>query len=55
MKTSSRRHGRVAAVGSVRRPSPGCTGMNETRRFETLVEVAGASIDVLIVLYRNDL
>jgi len=35
MKTSSRRQGQVAAVGSVRRPSPGRTGM---RRFRTLAE-----------------
>jgi hypothetical protein len=33
MKTSSRRQGRVSAVGSVRRPSLGRTGMSETRRF----------------------
>ena len=33
MKTSSRPQGRVAAVGSVKRPSPGRTGMSETRRF----------------------
>jgi len=33
MKTSSRRQGRVAAVGSVRRPSPGRTGVSETRRL----------------------
>src|SRR6516162_9843817 len=32
MKTSSRPQGRVAAVGSVKRPSPGRTGMSETRR-----------------------
>jgi hypothetical protein len=32
MKTSSRYQRRVAAVGSVRRPSPGRTGMSETRR-----------------------
>jgi len=54
IKTSSSRQARASAVGSVKRPSQGCTATGKKRRFRTLAEVGPVDkLDTIAELRRN--